>query len=379
MGKKLSPTLVGGFVVGALALVVVGIITFGSVRLFSKTFEFVLYFDSSVNGLNIGAPVKVRGVEIGTVTNILLTLDREKIKKEAAESGVRQAMQRWNPRIPVIIEIDAEKLTSRGATGLALTDPAAFDAVIERGLRGQLQTESLVTGVLYINLDFHPGSSVNLVQASGSGYKEIPTVPTTFEAVQAEVMKIIGNLKEIKIKQLIDSATETIEGLKRVIDSPEVKAVIRSLNKAVKDVDKLVQNIDSQVTPVSDNINEAVQGFGDVMKDAKKLVRNIDGQVLTVSESFKGTMTGVQKLVRNVDGQVAPLSSSIDDTAKTVSAAMVQAKKTLSTADGAIGEDSPLMHDLTVALTELSAAARSIRVLANYLGRNPDALLYGKR
>lgn len=379
MGKKLSPTLVGGFVVGALALVVVGIITFGSVRLFSKTFEFVLYFDSSVNGLNIGAPVKVRGVEIGTVTNILLTLDREKIKKEAAESGVRQAMQRWNPRIPVIIEIDAEKLTSRGATGLALTDPAAFDAVIERGLRGQLQTESLVTGVLYINLDFHPGSSVNLVQASGSGYKEIPTVPTTFEAVQAEVMKIIGNLKEIKIKQLIDSATETVEGLKRVINSPEVKAVIRSLNKAVKDVDKLVQNIDSQVTPVSDNINEAVQGFGDVMKDAKKLVRNIDGQVSTVSESFKGTMTGVQKLVRNVDGQVAPLSSSIDDTVKTVSAAMVQAKKTLSTADGAIGEDSPLMHDLTVALTELSAAARSIRVLANYLGRNPDALLYGKR
>lgn len=379
MGKKLSPTLVGGFVVGALALVVIGIITFGSGRLFSKTFEFVLYFDSSVNGLNIGAPVKVRGVEIGTVTNILLNLEREKRLKEAAKLGARQAMQRWSPRIPVIIEIDAKKLTSKGSTGLALTDPEAFDALIEQGLRGQLQTESLVTGLLYIDLDFHPGSSVNLVEASGSGYKEIPTIPTTFEAVQAEVMKVIGNLKEIKIKELIDSATETIEGLKRVIDSPEVKAVIRSLNKAVKDVDKLVQNIDSQVTPVSDNINEAVQGFGDVMKDAKKLVRNIDGQVSTVSESFKGTMTGVQKLVRNVDGQVAPLSSSIDDTAKTVSAAMVQAKKTLSTADGAIGEDSPLMHDLTVALTELSAAARSIRVLANYLERNPDALLYGKR
>lgn len=379
MGKKLSPTLVGGFVVGALALVVIGIITFGSGRLFSKTFEFVLYFDSSVNGLNIGAPVKVRGVEIGTVTNILLNLEREKRLKEAAKLGARQAMQRWSPRIPVIIEIDAKKLTSKGSTGLALTDPEAFDALIEQGLRGQLQTESLVTGLLYIDLDFHPGSSVNLVEASGSGYKEIPTIPTTFEAVQAEVMKVIGNLKEIKIKELIDSATETIEGLKRVIDSPEVRAVLRSLNKTLTDADKLVQNIDSQITPVSDNINEAVQGFGDVMKDAKKLVRNIDGQVSTVSESFKGTMTGVQKLVRNVDGQVAPLSSSIDDTAKTVSAAMVQAKKTLSTADGAIGEDSPLMHDLTVALTELSAAARSIRVLANYLERNPDALLYGKR
>jgi paraquat-inducible protein B len=105
---------------------------------------------------------------------------------------------------------------------------------------------------------------------------------------------------------------------------------------------------------LTDNINEAVQEFGDVMKDSKKLVRNIDGQV-------------------------APLSSSIDDTAKDVSAAMLQAKKTLSTADDIVAEDSPLMHDLTVALTELSAAARSIRVLANYLERNPDSLLYGKR
>ena len=347
MNKKMSPTLVGSFVLGALALVVVGIIAFGTGELFAKKYEFVLYFDSSVNGLNIGAPVKVRGVEIGTVTDILLSLDREKRLKEAAEVGARQAMMDWSPRIPVIIEIDAKKLTRKGSTGLALTDPEAFEGLIERGLRGQLQMESFITGLLYIALDVHPKSPVNMVQGLGGRYKEIPTLPTTLEEVQTEVKKIFAKFKEVKVDKLIDSATKAIEGLERLVNSPEVVSMIRSLDSTLKSADKLVQNVDSQVASMSD--------------------------------SFKGTMTDVRKLVHNVDGQVAPLSSSIDDTAKEVSAAMVQAKKTLSTADSAIGEDSPLMHDLTVVLTELSAAARSIRVLANYLERNPDSLLYGKR
>ena len=354
MNKKMSPTLVGAFVLGALALVVVGILAFGTGELFAKKYEFVLYFDSSVNGLNIGAPVKVRGVEIGTVTNILLSLDREKRLKEAVEVGARQAMMDWSPKIPVIIELAAKKLTKKGSTGLALTDPEAFGALIERGLRGQLQMESFVTGLLYIDLDFHPKSPATMVQEPGGRFKEIPTMPTTLEEVETEVKKIFAKFKDIKINSLINSATKAAEGLDRLINSPEVMSVIRSLDKTLKSADKLVQNVDSKVDPLTDNINEAVQEFGDVMKDSKKLVRNIDGQV-------------------------APLSSSIDNTVKEVSAAMVQAKKTLSTADDIVAEDSPLMHDLTVALTELSAAARSIRVLANYLERNPDSLLYGKR
>ena len=100
MNKKISPTLIGGFVVGALALLVIAVIAFGSGQLFRKTREFVLYFDSSVNGLRIGAPVKFRGVEIGSVKDIRFQLDEDtQVNK-----------------IPVIIEIDLEKLTSRGAT-----------------------------------------------------------------------------------------------------------------------------------------------------------------------------------------------------------------------------------------------------------------------
>ena len=133
MNKKISPTMIGAFVLGALALIVVAVVALGSGRFFRQTREFVLYFDSSVNGLRVGAPVKFKGVEIGAVKDIRLQL----------EKGAQVN------KIPVIIEIDLEKLTSRGATSEVARDlPTFHKAIVEMGLRGQLLMESLVTGLL---------------------------------------------------------------------------------------------------------------------------------------------------------------------------------------------------------------------------------------
>ena len=142
MNKKISPTLMGAFVVGALALLVIAIIALGSGRLFRKTYEFVLFFQGSVNGLNVGAPVKYKGVEIGSVADILLQLEK-------VEPG----------RIPVIIELDAKKLAGRGFRGNLLVDPDELQRAIDQGLRGQLQMESLLTGVLYVAVDLYPDNS----------------------------------------------------------------------------------------------------------------------------------------------------------------------------------------------------------------------------
>src|SRR6516165_6379361 len=140
MNKKISPTMIGAFVVGALALIVIAILVFGSGRLFRQTREFVLYFDNSVNGLHAGAPVKIKGVEVGSVKDIRLQLERGKEAK-----------------IPVIIEIDLEKFISRGAiiaAQTAMDREALQKAIVDRGLRGQLEMESLVTGLLFVSLDF---------------------------------------------------------------------------------------------------------------------------------------------------------------------------------------------------------------------------------
>jgi paraquat-inducible protein B len=166
MNKRISPAMIGAFVLGAVALIVIAILVFGSGRLFRQTRTFVLYFDNSVNGLRVGAPVKLKGVEIGSVKDIRLLVGQ----------GTAGDM------IPVIIEIDLKKLTRRGAAAAAETtvDPEAMQKVIvDRGLRGQLDMESLVTGLLYVAIDFFPGTPINLVQKPGGDY-DYPEIATLY-------------------------------------------------------------------------------------------------------------------------------------------------------------------------------------------------------
>ena len=207
MNKKFSPTLIGGFVLGALVLLVIAVIAFGSGQLFRKTREFVLYFDSSVNGLRIGAPVKVKGVEIGAVKDIRFQI--------AADTQLN--------KIPVIVEIDLDKLTSRGAKAAAAEDVKSFrQIIVERGLRGQLMTESLVTGLLYVGLDFFPGSPIQLVQKPDRDHKypEIPTVPSYLEQAQDTAAKILTKLEEVDFKAMMESVAKTVDGIGELVASP---------------------------------------------------------------------------------------------------------------------------------------------------------------
>src|SRR5262249_15885396 len=130
MGKKANPTMVGAFVLGSLAIVIAVIIGLGSSHLFTREHKFVMFFSSDVNGLNVGAPVKFRGVEIGSVKNILLSLG-------GLGAG---GLQQTQVRIPVIIQLDSRKLFARGAE-LDLDDPKQISAAIQLGLRGELKTE----------------------------------------------------------------------------------------------------------------------------------------------------------------------------------------------------------------------------------------------
>ena len=327
MSKKANPTLVGAFVVGAIVLVIVAVTILGSGRLFQKTYEFVLYFQGSVSGLREGAPVKYKGVEIGSITKILLQLD------EGPKLN----------RIPVIIKLDADKLSGRGVGG-SLADPAALKGVIDRGLRGQLQTESIVTGVLFVALDLFPDSQAEFVQPPRSRYPEIPTIPTTLQKAQDILGQLLTKLDDIDFKavltSLADAATnidglaknkdllEAFAGVNQLVNKPELHAAIRSLEQTVQKID---------------------QGADGVQKVAGSL----DRSVATLSADLKETLTGVRDAVKQIQVTVANV-------------------------DGFVDPSSPTSHELTKALKELSGAARSLRLMADFLERNPRALLFGR-
>ena len=239
MGRKANPVVIGAFVVGAIALAVMGIIVFGSGRLFADTTSFVSYFTGSVDGLSVGSPVKFKGVEIGEVTSIQLDLGEE-------------------ARIPVWIEIDNKKIVAYGA-GRWTSDPTHLRAEVERGLRAQLNTQSIVTGLLFVQLDYHPGAPAVFVSPPDDQGHEIPTIPTTLEQAQQAAAEIIANLKEVDFEGFGRAVRAAIDGINQTVNAPGLQAALQSLpetvanvNKTLESIQRLAGNLDQRTEPLVD-------------------------------------------------------------------------------------------------------------------------------
>ena len=323
MSQKISPTLIGAFVVGAVALLVIGVVAFGSGQLFRKTQQFVLYFDGSVNGLHMGAPVKFKGVEIGSVKDIKL------------EMGLGNQVH----DIPVIIEIDLKKVIRRGVTIEKAMDPNTIREFVKQGLHGQLQTESLVTGVLYVALDWFPETPLRFVQPAGAHfqYEEIPTVPTELEQAHEALVRVVKKIDDIDFKRLIDSLAKTSDGVGQLVsvNSPALKSILQSMDQAMP------------------QLRGAISDF-------RKLTTTADHNIENVSGDLHQTLTAAQ--------------SAIDQ----IAATMKEAQTTIVSVRATVDPNSPTIYELTKSLREVSGAASSLRLLADSLDHNPQAVVLGK-
>jgi paraquat-inducible protein B len=311
---RVSPALIGAFVLGAVLLAVMAVVLIGSGRYFRRTYPFVLYFPGSVNGLHVGAPVKFRGVEIGSVEDIRIRLELDK--------GV--------PRIPVLIALDPERIASLGASETILNSPAEFQSAVEEGLRGQLQTESLLTGLLFVAFDFFPGSPATFVQQPRTRkfhYREIPTEPSSTDKARMAVSEVLTKLASSDLVGLVDSARQTVSGLHQLLDSPDLKSTIRSLD------------------------------------DVAGRMADAAGRVSHLAAGLDSNISGLRQDLRQTTGKAGAM--------------MDQAAKLLQHTDATIN-DSPLMYQLTRTLDEVSGAARSVRQLTGYLERNPSSVIFGR-
>jgi paraquat-inducible protein B len=273
MGKKANPAVIGGFVVAAVALLVAGVLVFGRGEFLKEKLSWVSYFSGAVDGLQVGAPVTFKGVKIGQVTDVKVTLD-------ARDAAVR---------IPVYWDLEPDRIAFMGMSEAEMAEMRAGRAkkelplarvLIKRGLRAQLQSQSFVTGQKMIALDFFPDTPINLVGGDG----DVPEFPTT----ESSTEKLTKTIENLPIDELFTDARNALQG-----------------------IDRLVRSIDRQVVPATHATLEKAQGT----------------------------------------------LASIDD----------------MTAPG-----SPVRYELVNTLKELAGAARSMRVLADYLDRHPEALVQGK-
>ena len=372
MSKQANKTVIGFFVVGAIALVVVAIAVLGSGKFFKETFKAVCYFEGSVGGLNIGAPVVFRGVKIGSVADVVLSVESTKLIFT----------------IPVYIEIEPDKFTVIGARPKDLG--VNLKTYIDRGLRASLEMQSIVTGQMQVGLDFYPDKPAKFAEFKyDPETPEIPTVPTPMQ-------ELVKKIEKIPIEQIFEKLLAAVEGIEKVVNSPDIKEALRSINLALVDVRKLVQTVDGQVGPLTANLNDAAQdvrklvqnvdgqvgpltaNLNDAVQDIRKLVQNADAKVAGLASSLDETVKETRDLIRDVDDQIGPLAASIEGTIKSAEATVKVAQKAIEGIEGTVGEDSTLVYELSKTLEEISALARSIRVLSDYLQRRPESAIWGK-
>jgi paraquat-inducible protein B len=329
MSKRANPTLIGAFVVGALALAVIGIITLGGMELFKKELPFVMFFDGSIGGLDVGAPVEIRGVRIGSVTRIRLFSAN---------------------KIGVYIAVDPSLLPRSAAVRVKGVD--AVEALIQQGLRAQLKTQSLLTGLLLVYLDFFPGTPITLVHLDPD-VKEIPTIPTALEQLQARIESLLNKLGTVKLDDLIRDVSLTLKGAKDLMSSPELKNAIISANVTLK------------------SANTAIQ-------EAQVVLKRLDGKVETVGTNADAALSDMRALLVDAKKSLAKIDAEIEPLVGSIKDASTSAQGTLHGVDRAVAGESRIGYETLRALRDVADAARSLKTLADYLERHPDALIRGK-
>jgi len=319
------------FVVGSIVLIVGALAVLGSGSLFKRPHRFICFFQGSLNGLNVGAAVKVRGVAIGSVSEIHLRLQPSEGQIKVGARALQQ--------IPVVIEIDESQLKARGATGEALR-PEELNALIGRGLRAQLETESLLTGLLYVEIDLHPGTPVKLVLEPGSGpYPEIPTVPTEFQQAQEKVMEALDKLGKVDVVKLTQSITDAGTAATNLLNSPDLKATLAALQTTTR------------------NLNTSLQ---------------------TTTRNLDTTLSSIRNLAENLNNRSSPLLVSLKKASDQASVTLTQMSSTVAELQTTLAPDAPLTYRLDVALENFAEASSAIRDLTDYLQRNPSSIVRGR-
>src|SRR5208282_4099265 len=215
MSQKANPTLIGVFVLGAMLIAIGAIVFFGSSNLFAKKQDYVTYFNQSVNGLGIGSNVKYKGVTIGKVTKVQLKF-----------RGQGEA-----PIVKVIYEVNTDNLLNKYGLSINIGDRQTHERSIENGFRAKLDFESLISGQLFIALDFYKDATPAVLhEESNSGVFEIPPQPSDIEAILADLTKAISNLGSIDFSGLAKDVQSLVVSARNGIDSMHLEQLGTSLN-----------------------------------------------------------------------------------------------------------------------------------------------------
>ncbi|MEM9253982.1 MAG: MlaD family protein [Pseudomonadota bacterium] len=316
MSEKPQAVAIGAFVVGAVLIALVTLLyLLGSG--FGDKQKVVMVFDSSVTGLNVGAPLALRGVKIGEVTKIELVLDSDNVELIML----------------VEAEFDPSIIRLRGMANDNLTEE-----LLARGLRAQLNTQSLLTGLLYVQLDFHPNSELKLANID-SPYFQFPTVPTELE-------RITKKLQDIDIGELVDDVSSMTNSVDNFVSSQDFQNLPARLNDSLQSLSELSEQLQDQLASTGPRLDIALD---------------------------EATQT-----VASTNAELPELLDLVEENLRSLDAAITSIESGMTGVDELVSPDSETVYQLNQALKEAIRAGRSLQSLADTLEQQPEALIRGR-
>jgi len=333
--------VIGAFVVGTAALAVAAVIVLGSGKLFKNVDHFVMYFEGSVKGLNVGAPVTFRGVKIGSVTDITLRANPAKLEVS----------------IPVVIEVERDRIER--TVDMPFSGPEGIKRLIDKGLRAKLDLQSMVTGQLQINLEFLPDEPARLTGFK-SRYMEIPTVPTTLE-------RFAKQLENLPIEEMVNKVSSSLQALESLLNNPELPELINRLNQASANLEDWTAKLDQRTTPLVDSLQQ-------IVGHADQLVLSVDAQI----DPLAGDVDQAVGSIKVAADRIGHVADALAQLSQGVQPAIDNAGQMFANVADLTDPNARERSELRITLKELSEAARSLRNLADYLARYPEALITGK-
>ena len=324
MSTKANPTVIGVFVLGAILIAIGAVFFFGSADLFAKKQTYVSYFAQSVSGLQTGSNVKFKGVNIGKVTRVLLGVGKD---------------QPVYAKVFYQIDQTVFDRDFGGTSKFNLFDVEGTKKRVEQGLRVRLDFESLISGQLYMSLDFVKDPAPFTYHDNPSDYAlEIPVQPSDIEAIVSNLTKAISNLGNV--------------------DFLAISKDLQSLIVSAKD------GIDSlKLAEVGDSLNHLVNG------------PELKGALTSVKDAFDQMDVTLKKFQSELDPITANLNPTLEEAKKT----MAQLEDATHQLDRMLSSNSSFRYQLDSTLSQIGSAADALQRLSEFLERNPNSILFGRK